>query len=123
MFESLARRDGGERFGEIARVRQEVVRVAVAREEFEGFAEFRVHRRLAARDGDVVVAERRGLGENFVEQVEREEEVAFVPAAAIDVAKAVAAVQIADVIEFDSDAWHELQPFGRAGWWSFAGPE
>ena len=80
----------------------------MARDDVQGFAETRVHRRLAARDRDVMVAERLGLNEKLFQYVERQEEVFIVlGVAAIDAAEAVRAIEIADVVQLNSDAWHK----------------
>jgi hypothetical protein len=75
-------------------------------DEVEGFGELRVQRRLAASERYVMVAERVGFTQDFVERFQRQKQFAFIAFAAIDVAEAVRAIKVADVVQFDSETWH-----------------
>ena len=50
-----------------------------------------------------------GFKQNPVEQSEREKQIAFVARAAINVAKTLTSIQIANGIEFNPKAWHKFK--------------
>jgi hypothetical protein len=66
-----------------------------------------MHRRLPSGDRHVGVAERARFGEDLVEHFERQKEVLVLCPSTVDGAEAMGAVQVADVIQLNADAWHK----------------
>jgi hypothetical protein len=80
---------------------------AVTGNQIEALAKARVHGRLAAGDRHVMVAERLGFDEDLVEHLERQKKIVIVLSPSpVDAPKTMGAVEIADVVKFNSNSWH-----------------